>query len=58
MAGTVWAIAFRLLMNFIDNPGVQDAVTKYGRKLIRASAKSFINAVKNGRISRERENVR
>jgi hypothetical protein len=58
MAGTLWAVAFRLFMNFIDNPGVQDAVSKYGRKVLRASAKSFLNAVKNGRVSRERENVR
>lgn len=58
MAGTLWAIAFRLFMNAIDRPDVQNAISKYGRKILRASARSFINAVKNGRVSRERERVR
>lgn len=58
MAGSIWAIAFRLFVNALDRPEVQNAISKYGRKLLRASARSFINAVKGGRVSRERERVR
>lgn len=55
---TIAAIAFRLFINYLTSPDGQNTVTKYGRKLIRAAGKSFLKAVKNGRVSREHEKVR